>query len=120
MTAKLAPKHMDRWLEGVFDLSISGVPDAVFFKLVKYRVLCYIIAFSILALSVIAGLWRFFTKKDSKAAQFMLAMLVGNLVACSLVIGPISRYLLYFWGFVYISWILFIYELVSARTKKSD
>ena len=123
MTAKLAPKHIDRWLEGVLNLSTSGVPDALFFKFVKYRVLCYVIAFAILALSVIAGLWRFFTRKESKAAQFMLAimiMLVGNLVACSLVIGPISRYLLYFWGFVYISWILFIYELICSKKKKSD
>lgn len=120
MTSKLAPLHMDRWIEGVVELALSGLPDAIFFKFVKYRTACYIIAYGILIISLIAGLWRYFTCRESKSAQLMLAtmiMLVGNLLACSLVIGPISRYLLYFWGLVYISWILFIDELIHYNKK---
>lgn len=111
MKDKLSKKHGDRWLEGYMALFLTGVPDAVFLEVVKVRVICYVIAFVMLIAAFAYSVYKLVKDHGNKEAKFMIAVLImmgGNLAACCLVIGPILRYLTYFWGLFYVAAILLI------------
>lgn len=121
MLPLLAKRHFGKWFHGFMALFITGIPDMVFFEFVKLRGLCYVISFALLLAALGLSVFRLRQEHSSKAARLVIAvmiMMLGNLAACCLVIGPVLRYLTYFWGLFYISGLLLLLEFLCSYRKK--
>lgn len=121
MLPLLAARHFGKWFHGLMALFITGIPDMVFFEFVKIRGLCYVISFVLLIAAFGLSVLRLKREHTSKAARLLIAvmiMMLGNLMACCLVIGPTFRYLTYFWGLFYISGFLLLLEFLRSYKKK--
>lgn len=121
MLPALAKRHFGKWFHGFLALFITGIPDMVFFEFVKLRGLCYVISFALLIAAFGFSVLRLRQEYSSTAARLVIAvmiMMLGNLAACCLVIGPTFRYLAYFWGLFYISGFLLLLEFLRSRRKK--
>lgn len=110
--------HLPRYIEGALRQCIMGITSSVF--LLKDRI--YPISFGYALMSILAAvglsLYRIRVDKESKAALFMLFIvifIVGNSLAVSLTLHPMARYVTYSTGLFYIAGLALLGEFFNKR-----
>ena len=112
---KVLMKHFGRFLWHTVRLMVPAFMFTVFFQKEQFYLLCHLITLFLYTTAIGLTIWCSLSKKSNRrCAEFMLAVLVNNVImvtAVSLVFTGLQRYMVYAFGIFYTAYYLLLKEV---------